>query len=188
MVLIGLLGRKRVGKDTLANILINKYGFHQLVLADPLKEACRALFDFNDEQLYGDLKETVDKNWGITPRKAFQYLGTDIIRNKFHELIPDIQDNFWIRRMIVRYKKLQQIYGEDVDVVVSDLRFHNEINEIYKHNGIVIKIERNNKIEDDHISEKTIDSINTYDYLIKNDSSLDEYILKATQVINNILV
>lgn len=49
MVLLGLLGRKRAGKDTLANILTREYGFHQLVLADPLKEACRALFDFNDD-------------------------------------------------------------------------------------------------------------------------------------------
>lgn len=189
MVLIGLLGRKRAGKDTLADILTSKYGFHQLVLADPLKEACRALFDFNDEQLYGDLKETVDTDWGITPRKAFQYVGTDMIRHKFHELIPDIQDNFWIKRLFVRYKKLQKIHGENVDVVVSDLRFQNEVDEIYKYGGIVIKIERADNINnDDHVSEILIDKIDSYDYLINNDSSLDGYILKAEQVINNILV
>lgn len=90
--------------------------------------------------------------------------------------------------MIVRYKKLQQIYGSDVNVVVSDLRFQNEVDEIYKYKGIVIKIERPNTNNDDHESEILIDKIDTYDYLIQNDSSLDEYTLKINQLINNIMV
>jgi len=40
-LVIGLCGRKRVGKDTVAEYLKKQFGFTQYAFADPLKEACK---------------------------------------------------------------------------------------------------------------------------------------------------
>ena len=62
-MIIGLCGKKRVGKDTFADYLVDNYNFDKYAFANPLKEACRIMFCFNDEQLYGDQKEDFDSNW-----------------------------------------------------------------------------------------------------------------------------
>ena len=66
-IIIGLLGKKRSGKDTSGNYLIEKYNFVKYAFADPVKEICRILFDFSDEQLFGNKKEGVDFRWYLTP-------------------------------------------------------------------------------------------------------------------------
>ena len=102
-MLIGVLGRKGSGKDTVSDYIVNKYNFEKMIIADPLKIACKELFNFTDEQLYGNLKETVDPQWGLSPRQAFQWLGTDIFRNEVNELNPDIGNNFWIILLKIKY-------------------------------------------------------------------------------------
>jgi len=41
--LIGLIGRKRAGKDTVADVLVAEYGYTKVAFADPLKRAALAL-------------------------------------------------------------------------------------------------------------------------------------------------
>ena len=67
-MIIGLGFKARSGKDTVADYLIENYGFKRLAFADALKEGCRHIFELNDEQLYGELKEVEDDYWGVTPR------------------------------------------------------------------------------------------------------------------------
>jgi len=59
-MIIGFAGKKRSGKDTIANYLVNKYNFRRYAFGGPVKEVCRILFGFDDEQLYGDRKEELD--------------------------------------------------------------------------------------------------------------------------------
>jgi len=59
--LIGFLAKKRHGKDTSADYLVKKYNYKKLSFAKPIKDACKILFGFTDEQLYGNLKEVKDK-------------------------------------------------------------------------------------------------------------------------------
>ncbi len=86
MLLIGIVGRKRHGKDTIGDYLVANYDFDTSAFALDVKKICKALFDFNNDQLYGDLKETIDNRWGFTPRDVFNYFGTHIMRNKFHDM------------------------------------------------------------------------------------------------------
>src|SRR5438045_2338658 len=102
-MIIGILGFKRAGKDTVADYIVSNYGFEKMILSQPLKEACKILFNFTDEQLYGNLKEIVDSNWKTSPRKIMQYLGTDILRNDINKIIPNINNNFWINLVVNKY-------------------------------------------------------------------------------------
>jgi len=44
MKLIGLIGRARVGKDTVAHYLCRRYHFSHLAFADPMKEMLEVSF------------------------------------------------------------------------------------------------------------------------------------------------
>lgn len=185
MKLIGVLGRKRSGKDTISDYMCKTYNFQKMSLAQPLKDCCKILFNFSDEQLYGDMKETIDPMWHTSPRKALQYLGTSVFRNDINKLLPGINDNFWINSVIAKYLKLCQSAdnSDNVKVIISDVRFQNEIDEIHKKNGIIIKISRPSLENiDDHESEKNIDIMDG-DYNIINDGSLEELYTKVDSIV-----
>lgn len=183
-MLIGVLGRKGSGKDTISDYIVNKYRYEKMVLAEPLKNACKILFNFSDEQLYGDQKETIDPSWGTSPRKVFQYLGTDIFRNDIHKIIPDIGDNFWVNLLRIKYlQKLKE--NKNIKIIMSDIRFQNEVDMVRQLGGIVIKLTRpsiNNS--DAHESEKNIDNING-NFNIINDGTLEELYKKVDEIISN---
>lgn len=58
--IIGVAGRKYNGKDTVADYLVDKFGYTKIAFVGPLKEVCHVLFSFSHEQLHGSLKETID--------------------------------------------------------------------------------------------------------------------------------
>lgn len=73
--IIGLVGRSRSGKDTVAAILQSLYPSANYTIARlsaPIKEAAKALFVFHDGQIEGAEKESIDPRWNITPREVFQ--------------------------------------------------------------------------------------------------------------------
>ena len=98
---IGIIGRKRHGKDTISDYLISHYNFDKTAFAGLLKEVCRILYAFNDDQLYGEKKEDMDERYGFRPRDAFDWFGTHIMRNKFHEMTKTTlaKHSFWNYRM-----------------------------------------------------------------------------------------
>lgn len=181
-MLIGITGKKFNGKSTLAMILCN-HGFIEKSFADPLKKACRELFLLSDEQLYGSEKETPDDRWfGITPRKLLQFVGTDLLRNQMDLLIPELKQDIFIHNFELWYNA-----NMNIKVVISDIRFQNELDIIKSLGGIVIKVERNLDYEtDNHISEKGIDELKGIDYVISNNSSIEELEKSIIEIINKL--
>ena len=181
MVLIGIVGKKRSGKDTVSDYLVKHHNFVKMAFADPIKQIAKIIFDFNDEQLYGDDKELLDKKWGIKPRDVLQKLGTEFgqydLINYFPELKSKINRNIWVEKLKSDYYKLPQ----NTNVIISDTRFKHEIDEIIKMGGIIIKINRNinNTISDNHISENEMEYIDhsKFNYLLENNSSLENLYL-----------
>ena len=46
-MIIGFLGRKRSGKDTVVNYLVKNYNFIRYAFGDPVKEVCKIMFNPN---------------------------------------------------------------------------------------------------------------------------------------------
>ena len=183
--IIGIIGRKRHGKDSIGNFLVNKYNFIRLGFADNLKECCRAVFGFNDSQLYGDLKETNDSFWNVTPRKTFEFVGTDLFRNQLHNIIPSIGNDIWIKSLERKIINLHE-NNNNLNIVFTDVRFQNEIDFIKKHGGKIIKVFRPNILSDsNHESETNSDNFK-FDYEIFNNGSLQELNSKIETIYNNI--
>jgi hypothetical protein len=154
---IAFSGKIGSGKTTLAKYIGNKYGHQHVSFAKPLKDVVKYLYDFNDEQLYGSLKETIDPRYNVTPRYLLQYIGTELFRTWDHD--------YWIK--IFEYK------NSNIECfVLDDIRFNNECDLFHKMGGIVIKVVRhNNSNTNKHLSEM---GIKNYDYKIYNDGSYED--------------
>ena len=189
-MILGLSGKKGSGKDTVADYLCERYDFVKYGFGDPIKEVARTMFNFSESQLYGSDKETVDPNWGISPREFFQKFGTDygqfIFPEHFPNLFKDIQPReFWVKRFLVWY--LEQLEkNPQIKVVISDVRFIHEFNFIKKNNGYVIKIKRDLMDEDRHLSENELDNMEDSDFngIINNNGSLEDLYRKVKNIIN----
>jgi hypothetical protein len=171
---IGITGRKYNGKDTLGNLFVSNFGYKKLAYANPLKEACRCIFNFNDDQLYGDKKEIEDEFWHVTPRKVFQYVGTDMFRTHIKEVIPHVENNIWVE---VVKKQILDDWKHDPNskFVVTDVRFPNEAKMIQDLGGIVVRVRRDcvNTDIDTHPSELMIEQLDV-DYELPNNGTVDE--------------
>ena len=125
-MIIGITGKAGAGKDTAADVLVERFNFVKVALADPLKRICKDVFDFSDEQLWGPSEkrnepdqrylhttiyaphmlqpeELQDNPKGVlpqylTPRYALQQLGTEWGR--------DCYDNIWVDYAMRIAKKL----------------------------------------------------------------------------------
>lgn len=186
--IIAITGRMRNGKDTLANYLIEKYDYKQLSFAEPIKQISMILFSFTNEQCYGNEKDCIDERWKVTPRKVFQYIGTDLFRKQMKEILPNIEENFWVK-VLQEKIKVELNKNKNSRFVISDMRFFNELTGLKKlaeelnislmsirvtrpsinQETIVHESESNiNKIEVDYdiLNDKTISDL--YDYFEKN--------------------
>ena len=185
--MIGFLAKRKRGKDTACDYIESKYGHTKRGFADPLKLGIQQWFQFSDEQLYTDMKEEDDKNWGVSPRRVFQVVGTDIVRNNIQMiLLPNIGNDFWVRSADIWYEKTKDEHKGKV--VWCDVRYQNEVDYILSKGGKVFKIERsmmdsiNKEGVDDHVSEKSIDDVKNYSGVIINDGELEEFYYKLDNI------
>ena len=169
MKLIGLIGRARSGKDTVAQYLAMQHKFTQVAFADPMKEMLEAAFgniNFRD----GDREQLID--WlGKSPRQLMQTLGTEWGRNTIH---PDL----WT---LITERKVLKAIDFNWSMVISDVRFHNEADMILKHGGELWQIQRDTtETVNAHVSEQH--SWDTYQTkTIENNGSLEELFLKVEE-------
>lgn len=176
--LIGICGRRRSGKDVVANYICSQYNFENKKISDDLKSVIKILFSFTYAQLENDEKDITDKIWDITPRQTMQFLGTEVMQYKIQELLPNINRNFWIKSFI--NKNLNNNLSKNI--VISDIRFLHEYEDLKKYDILIIRIERDNiniNSNDEHCSETEHLQIPA-DIIIKNDGTIDELYKKIS--------
>jgi hypothetical protein len=193
LLVIGISGKKRHGKDTVAKILGDLHGVRRLAFADHLKWVAMKTWDLSFEQVYGDdLKEVVDDRWGLTPRFILQQLGTQVGRN-IHTLtwVKKALDN--IKRahrgepvllpdLVAReFREFQFSPGEANTWAIPDCRFPGEADAIKAVKGVVVKVVRpefSKRETDTHASETEVDNV-VEDYLVINDGTVAELVVKV---------
>lgn len=170
---IALCGARRTGKDTIANYISSTLGYEHIKITAPLKAICKTLFHFTDEQLETDIKEHIDERWGVSPRQAMQFLGTEIFQYKIQELLPQVERKFWINSLVTHI-----LSNPEKKYVISDLRFIHEFEELKSSidNVFTIKIVSNrvcSNTTDTHSSECEYKSIQE-DILVINNGTKEE--------------
>ena len=119
------------------------------------------------------------------PRSLLQQIGTDIVRK-------EIDEKFFIKRIIEDIEVFSYYFDF---ITISDARFPDEIDSIkdkFK-NVYSIKLERPNfesnlnDNEKKHVTETALDNYDNYDYVLVNDSSLEDLNMKAKKIVDEVL-
>lgn len=152
MIIIGLSGRKRSGKDTVCEIIQKVCrNAKRFAFADALK---RELSDATKVPI-----DTIEKEKDRF-RMGLQWWGTELRRAQDEE--------YWVKQLI------QSIRTSDCDVaVVTDCRFPNEAETVRSMGGNVIRIERSGPSGDCHPSETMMDNYQ-FDYVICNRGTMED--------------
>ena len=201
VIIFPISGQKRAGKDTISDYIKGQVMASRVSFADPVRDVCRAYFGWTEEWLLGKHKEDVDPYWGISPRQAMQYLGTEVGRVGIAENYPEFKsvtgDSIWIKsaKKNIRVKSSKEYisnYGKIRAFIIPDMRFLNEYdamkemeNEGYK--VITIGVRRDGLPSDSHASETEIRyCVDKCDFIIDNnkeisdlEDSVDEIITKS---------
>lgn len=196
MLVIGLCSNQpQSGKSTVAGIICDYFNKKSqsgkrnkndrvvvLAFADPIKKTIDMLLEMRgidpmdyetDDMIlelnvtYRELCQTLGTEWGRC------YLGktfwTDIVRNNIYDIYADKETGYL-----------------DCDcIVVSDVRFPEEVQLIRELDGILVRIDRDSEIESDHESEQYIRTIQP-DYIIDNNCPYGELQRKVHDLLDRI--
>ena len=189
--LIGICGLKGAGKDTVAKMMPIEW--NKMAFADTLKDITATLFGWDRRMLEGDTEESrkwreeVSNYWSselgiknFTPRLALQLLGTNVFRDNFNR-------DIWVKVLKNR------IINSNDNIVVTDVRFPNEVAMIRSLGGKIVQVIRGDfpswwwaaeeynkgqihlidELNGVHPSEYSLAGILHPDYIIHNDEDLD---------------
>jgi len=206
-MIIGLVGFIGAGKGTVADLLVDRHDFVKESFASSVKDSVSAVFGWDRNLLEGDTpesrawREQDDPWWSeklgkpFSPRLALQLMGTEAGRDVFH---PDL----WVHTVMRRCEQFPEL-----NYVIADVRFPNEIKAIRDSGGRVIRVRRGddpewfalarkcnlqntpelmrNAYPDVHYSEWAwIGS--EYDIVMDNNCSLDELKIRVDKIVDSL--
>lgn len=168
--LIGITGRARSGKDTVANFIIAAIGGYRYSFADPIRAMLVPLGVDMSDPYWQARKEEPIPALGVSPRRMMQTLGTEWGRQLIN---PDL----WL---IMAHQRLLQ---SGPGMIISDVRFDNEAAWIRKHGGRIIHVIRpDTKAVEAHASEDGIEMQDT-DVRLFNSGTLEELQLSVRELL-----
>lgn len=204
-------GKLQSGKNTFVDLMMEELKKTDLKVdfdffAKSVKDQCKDIFKNLIEYLNSISQEnnipelyTVDENWYETKNKITRILlqtyGTEIFRDM-------VDSNHWSK---ILKRRIMMERNEDV-LFITDVRFKSEISTICdseaikhdhrtispKYKVTKIRIERDNYVRGDdpiftHQSEIDLDDFQEWDYLVKNNGTLDDLKRNAKETVSSIL-
>lgn len=155
--IISLTGNMGVGKDTMADYMVAKYGFVKVSMADPFKRIAKEVYEFSDEQLWGpsEARNRDDKRY---PRKDGTFLSarivTQLLGNELSRLAYPETWIVYLKRVLAKiqagyfYSEKQGAFqmenkkSQYTGIIVSSCRFQNEIHAVKDMNGKAVRLIR----------------------------------------------
>lgn len=166
-MIIGLVGEKNSGKDSVAAYLIKEYGFERKAFADPLKRSIAALFDIpyhEIEHFKNDPNVFISVGYKNSPPADYEDEEGNLWQPGIDYPEEVRPSNIWspiseivFRNGLQRYgdESHRRVFGDDfwldltlpVDgfytgrkIVISDCRYENEGNRIADLGGHIVRI------------------------------------------------
>jgi len=181
---IGLVGRARSGKDTVALHVVERHGYTRVAFADRMRDAVKALnptirLDVDGLQWTCSLANGLEmygweglKQYSPDVRGYLQRMGTEVGRDMFGE-------DFWVEQAL-------RVAGAYEQVVFSDVRYPNEAERIRKKGGVLWRVEREGiEKSDEHTSESLIETIKV-DSVVKNNGTIEELFAKVDKLMGKL--
>jgi hypothetical protein len=123
-----------------------------------------------------------------TYRQFLQNLGTEAMRDGLHT-------NVWVNALFADYKAKWVPTGDAIEEdevslekeypnwIITDMRFPNELEAIFKRGGITIKVVRPGVLVGTHASEIALDDAE-FDYEIENNGTIEDLIEKVKEILS----
>jgi hypothetical protein len=170
-MIIGLTGYAQSGKDTIAKILVENYGFTRIAFADKIREflyETNPMFDsIAGEPLF--VKAKVDRDgWEVSKqsphiRRLLQNSGV-AARKVFGEGV-------WVDQAM---KTMLADPRPDMNYVITDVRFLNEADMIRANGGQLWRIKRSGvDAVNNHVSEHELDGC-VVDQIFANNGTIED--------------
>jgi hypothetical protein len=174
-LIIGLTGYAQSGKDTVANILIEHFGYRRVAFADPIRK------------LLHEMNPTV-KDGGYRLRGVVDGYGWDVAKTAFPEVRTLLQnlgvgarntfgEDFWVSQALMGLEPTDK-------VVITDVRFTNEADAIKQYAGAQMwRIKRVgvNPVNE-HVSESQMDGYSVDQIFVNNGTVEDLKALVQTRM------
>lgn len=177
-MILGMAGYARVGKDTVADMLVRHYGFKKFAFADLLRD-----FVWDLDPLIAD---------GIRWRDPVRMHGYEQAKDMYPEIRGVLQRTGAAARNLldpdVWVKPVVELASEHPRAVISDVRYPNEANAIESFpDGFVVRITRpGHGPVNGHISETALDEWPCR-YGIQNSGSLGALALSVVNLMEELL-
>lgn len=163
---IGLIGKMRSGKDTVAAYLAEKYGYTQFAFGDELKRYAHELFG--------------EPAPGTKPRELYQWFGQTM-----RERDPDV----WVRKCLETIERAQTEYDYVLEyeyetptlAVITDVRQPNEYHALISAGYMLIRVEAPESLRI-HRAIESGDTFNLRDLTHDTETALDNFAADFTVV------
>lgn len=175
--LVGVIGRKRAGKDSFAARLVEAHGFRRLAFADALRDAALALDPIVTpvDTVAGSVRlSELVAQVGWEGAKAH----TEVRRTlqRFGQGVRLVDEDFWLRPV------LAQVDAEpDRPTVITDVRYPNEAAAVVERGGVIVRMVRpglGHDEADTHESETALADFRA-DWVVFNNTTLEHVYEKA---------
>lgn len=170
-MIVGFGHRAQVGKDTAGDWLIDN-GWERLAFADLVRRVLYAIDPVVDPvstEYYFCLQNMVDAmGWDLTKsntevRNLLQKLG--------HGLRDILDPGVWLRPVMKEADRLEE---QGHNVVITDVRYLNEVEAIKGLGGLVVRIDRGLAHRMEHPGEDQLEDYDEWDAVIDNNGSIQE--------------
>ena len=170
-MIIGLTGYAQSGKDTVAKILVDQYGYTRIAFADKIRDF---LYETNPmyDSIAGEplfVKARVDRD-GWEKAKQSPHIRR-LLQNSGVAARKLFGDAFWVHEAM---KTMLDDPRPDMNYVITDVRFINEADMIQANNGQMWRIKRMGvEAVNGHVSEHEMDKYKV-DQIFTNNGTLDD--------------
>lgn len=170
-MIIGLTGYAQSGKDTVAKILVDQYGYTRIAFADKIRDF---LYETNPmyDSIAGEplfVKARVDRDGWEKAKQSPQI--RRLLQNSGVAARKVFGEGFWVHEAM---KTMLDDPRPDMNYVITDVRFINEADMIQANNGQMWRIKRMGvEAVNGHVSEHEMDKYKV-DQIFTNNGTLDD--------------
>jgi hypothetical protein len=183
--IIGLTGYAQSGKDTVASILVERYGYRRVAFADTIRNFIYEVNPMVACSPTGYLKDLVNLvGWDNAKqepqvRRILQDVGV-AARNMFGE-------DFWVNQAMKPYLAEHPVVGGNHKLVITDVRFKNEAETVHSLGGQIWRVKRLGvEAVNSHVSEHELDDYKVDQIFVNNGTIEDLTLLIQTRMSNAI--
>lgn len=176
-LIVGLGHRKRVGKDTYAEMLETAledrgYGVYKIAFAHEMKRVAQELFgmfglrEAHHYEVNPNHREHPLEKIGKTPRQVWIEFG-NAMRGIYHDIwVEQVRDCIETCSLLIP--------GKPKAFIITDVRYPNEAEAIKSWGGTLVRINRDKAPFSNDVADNALNGFQGWDWVVENNATLHD--------------